>query len=184
LEGGAPQKVDEKGVAAAWSPDGNYLYYQIDLQGGGGLIVDLRSGKKSAVPASAKMFGFWLTQDFLVASNRGNLRTFNLESRKWTNLVPGNLGVVDFMMSPDGRYLYFTTGGAEPKVFRLRITDRQIEPITSLKDVHRAMNYGETQINVAPDGSPVFTRDTGYQEIYALNVRGPDDDAGVVGVVR
>jgi hypothetical protein len=34
-------------------------------------------------------------------------------------------------------------------------------------------NYGETQINVAPDGSPIFTRDTGYQEIYALNIRWP-----------
>jgi hypothetical protein len=33
--------------------------------------------------------------------------------------------------------------------------------------------YIATQINVAPDGSPIFTRDTGYQEIYALNVRWP-----------
>jgi hypothetical protein len=32
------------------------------------------------------------------------------------------------------------------------------------------VNYGNTQINVAPDGSPIFTRDTGYQEIYALNI--------------
>jgi len=28
-----------------------------------------------------------------------------------------------------------------------------------------------TQMNVAPDGSPVFTRDIGTSEIYALNVR-------------
>ena len=26
---------------------------------------------------------------------------------------------------------------------------------------------------MAPDGSPIFTRDTGYQEIYALNIRWP-----------
>jgi hypothetical protein len=32
---------------------------------------------------------------------------------------------------------------------------------------------GQTSINVAPDGSPVFTRDIGSQEIYALNVRWP-----------
>jgi hypothetical protein len=30
-----------------------------------------------------------------------------------------------------------------------------------------------TQINVAPDGSPVFTRDIGSQEIYALTVKWP-----------
>jgi hypothetical protein len=31
----------------------------------------------------------------------------------------------------------------------------------------------ESPINVAPDGSPIFTRDTGYQEIYALNIKWP-----------
>jgi hypothetical protein len=77
------------------------------------------------------------------------------------------------MVSPDGRYVYFTTEGVEPKALRLRFADHQIETITSLKDLHRALNNGETQINIAPDGSPIFTRDTGYQEIYALNIRWP-----------
>ena len=77
------------------------------------------------------------------------------------------------MISPDGKYIYFTTKGAEPKVLRLRFADHQIETIASLKDLRRAMYYGITQINVAPDGSPIFTRDTGYQEIYALNIRWP-----------
>ncbi len=77
------------------------------------------------------------------------------------------------MISPDGKYLYYTTGGVEPRALRLRFADHQIETITSLKDLHRAVNGGETQINVAPDGSPIFTRDTGAQEIYALNVRWP-----------
>lgn len=44
---------------------------------------------------------------------------------------------------------------------------------TSLKGFHRVMNCGDSQLNVAPDGSPIFTRDTGYQEIYALNIRWP-----------
>jgi len=62
---------------------------------------------------------------------------------------------------------------AEPEAMRLRVADHQVETIASLKDFHRAMNDGSTQINVAPDGSPIFTRDTGYQEVYALNVRWP-----------
>jgi hypothetical protein len=82
--------------------------------------------------------------------------------------------LVNWMMSPDGRYLYFTTGGTDPKVLRLRIVDHQLETIASLKDLHRAVNSnGDTGLNVAPDGSPIFTRDTGYQEIYALNIRWP-----------
>ena len=31
----------------------------------------------------------------------------------------------------------------------------------------------QTHISVAPNGSPVFTRDIGSQEIYALTVRWP-----------
>jgi hypothetical protein len=31
----------------------------------------------------------------------------------------------------------------------------------------------QTEVGVAPDGSPVFTRDIGTQEIYALTVRWP-----------
>jgi len=74
------------------------------------------------------------------------------------------------MLSLDGKYLYCTTAGAESRALRLRFADHQIETITSLKDFHRVP---DTNINVAPDGSPIFTRDTGYQEIYALNVRWP-----------
>ena len=55
----------------------------------------------------------------------------------------------------------------------LRVGDRQLETITSLKDLHRPADNGFTQINVAPDGSPILTLDTGYQEIYALNIRWP-----------
>jgi hypothetical protein len=88
--------------------------------------------------------------------------------------MPGISGDIEnFYPSPDGNYLYYTTGGAEPKVLRYRFADRQIETVTSLNDLHRVVNYGNTQISVAPDGSPVFTRDTGYQEIYALNIRWP-----------
>ena len=79
----------------------------------------------------------------------------------------------NWMISPDSRYLYFTTRGAEPKVERIRFADQQIETITGLKDLHSVLIGGWSQLNVAPDGSPIFTRDTGYQEVYALNVRWP-----------
>ena len=98
---------------------------------------------------------------------------FNLKTQQWTDMpgISGDIG--NFGPSPDGKYLYYTTGGTEPKALRYRLADHHIETITSLKDLHRVVNYGNTQISVAPDGSPIFTRGTGYQEIYALNVRWP-----------
>ena len=119
--------------------------------------------------------GFWLSQDtVMVCDPKGTKFVFfNLKTQRWTDL-PGVSGDIDdFFPSPDGNYLYYTTPGADPKAFRYRFADHRIEIVTSLKDLRRVVNYGYTQINVAPDGSPIFTRDTGYQEIYALNIRWP-----------
>ncbi len=56
----------------------------------------------------------------------------------------------------------------------IRLADHKVETIASLKDLPRAIGpHSNTQIRVAPDGSPVFTRDIGSQEIYGLNVRWP-----------
>jgi len=178
MEGGQQQKIDERAFCADWSPDGNYLYHQTALTGAGGVIVDVRTGSKSLVPSSEQMFGFWLNQDTLMAQNYAafnKFQTFNLRTQKWTDFAPGISG--DYVVlrghSPDGRYLYYTTGGADPKVLRLRIADHHLETITSLNDLHRAVNHEDNWLNVAPDGSPIITSDTGYQEIYALNIRWP-----------
>ena len=179
MDGGLPQRAVEKGFYASWSPDGNYLVSgTFSANGGYGYqITDLRTGKTSAVPSGPGLNGvIWLTQDTLVFRNEKatNLLTFDLKTHTRTDVVANTDGnIPNWMPSPDGKYLYFATGGAEPKVMRLRVADHQIETITSLKDLHRALNNGDTQINVAPDGSPIFTRDTGYQEIYALNIRWP-----------
>ncbi|MBV8437388.1 MAG: PD40 domain-containing protein [Silvibacterium sp.] len=182
MEGGTPQKILENACCPIWSPNGNFLFYHHSWRAGGswvaggGMIADLRTGEKSAVPSSERIFPFWLNQDTLIAPNEKgtNFVTFNLKTGKWMDLGPGNLsGIEHWMMSPDYKYMYFSTAGSEPKAMRLRIADLQVETITSLKDFHRVVNDGNTQINVSPDGSPVFTRDTGYQEIYALNVRWP-----------
>ncbi len=175
MEGGQPRRVSENGSLPVWSPDGNYLFFQ-SRNGAGGMIANIRTGKLSAVPSSERIAGFWFTRDSLIAPNEKftNFITFNVETQKRTDIGPSSIGDIEhWMLSPDAKYLYFTTRGADPKAMRLRLADQRVEFITSLKDLHRAMRRGSTQINVAPDGSPVFTRDTGYQEIYALNVRWP-----------
>jgi len=183
MDGGLPQRIGEKNVIANFSPDGNLLVMtsladahlgeksRVYLQ-----TFDLRTGKLSVVPSSQGLVGgLWIAQDNLVAANEEftKLLTFDFKTQKWSNLVAGN--IVNWNMSPDRQYVYFATGGAEPAVQRLRFSDRQVETITSLKDLRRVVDKVEksTQINVAPDGSPVFTRDIGTQEIYALNVRWP-----------
>jgi eukaryotic-like serine/threonine-protein kinase len=174
MEGGTPQKITDDAFFASWSPDGNYLLDTRTLPPFHQQITDVRTGKSSAVSGFGS--GMWLTQDILIGLNEKftSLVVFNLKTRQSTSLMPDlPVHIEHWMPSTDSKYMYFSTAGAEPKVMRLRIADRQVETITSLKEFHRVVNNGDTQINVAPDGSPIFTRDTGYQEIYALNVKWP-----------
>jgi Tol biopolymer transport system component len=176
MEGGPPQKIADNAMFAVWSPDGNYLLDHTAANPFWPQITDVRTGKSSPLPGGNPA-GLWLTPEIVAGPDEGRKRfvAFNIKTRQSSDLtpdVPG--GINNWMMSPDGKYIYFTTAGAEPTVMRLQIADRRLETIASLKDLHRVLNaYGFAQVDVAPDGSPVYTRDTGYQEIYALNMRWP-----------
>lgn len=181
-DGGTPQKiVDKFSWNGNWSPDGNLVlvYSSVGpyaVKNGSWKIFDVRSGKLKVVPSSESMVGAcWVTQDLLVAVNENfsKFQTFDLRTQTWSDLLAGNFAT--WTVSPDGKYLYFVTAGVEPKAQRLRIGDRQIETIARLKDLRLVndLGTGSIRINVAPDGSPVFTRNIGTQEIYALNVKWP-----------
>ena len=183
MDGGSAQRIGEKNLlGGTWSPDGNLLVVTSSTNGPANepgkiylRIFDLRTGKIFDVPSSQGMDGGeWVTQDMLVAvtENGLKLRTFALKTQKWSDLLVGDF--VNWVVTPGSKDLVFTTGGVEPKLQRLRFSDHQVATIDSLKDLRRVVDQNEgTQINVAPDGSPVFTRDIGTQEIYALTVKWP-----------
>jgi len=182
IDGGLPQRLLEKGSwAASWSPDGNLLAfadYNVPLHTRF-QFLDLRTGQLSVIPGSQDLIGVqWIAENLLVAASRDRtkLMVFDLRTQKWSDLLslttPGDL--VNWAHSPDYKYVYYTVGGAEPQALRLKLADHKVEMIASLKDLPRAIGPdGNTQISVAPDGSAVFTRDIGTQEIYALTVKWP-----------
>jgi hypothetical protein len=57
-------------------------------------------------------------------------------------------------------------------MFRIRISDRRLEQLFSLKDTHQAPGWGEW-VGLAPDDSPLLVRDTGTQDVYALDWEAP-----------
>jgi len=182
IDGGSPRRItDKQWWGASWSPDGNRLVFanytdrpHVRFQ-----IYDLRSGDRSAVPTTEDLTGVqWVAEDLLVAASVDHTRlvVFDLKTHKWSDLVPGPIpgGAANWSYSPDYKYVYYSTGGAEPQALRVGLADHKVETITSLKELPRAIGPdSNTQISVAPDGSPVFTRDIGTQEIYALTVKWP-----------
>jgi len=182
MDGGPPRRIeDTQSWAASWSPDGNRVVFAdySDRPHVKFRIYDLHSGLRSDVPGTEEFIGVqWVAEDVLIAatSDRTRLLVFDLKTQKWSDLVslpkPGT--AVNWIHTPDGKYLYYTTGGTEPQLWRVRLADHKAELITSLKELSRATDAsGFTQLNAAPDGSPVFTRDIGTQEIYALTVKWP-----------
>jgi hypothetical protein len=182
IDGGPPRRIAEKrSWGASWSPDGNRVVFadyadrpHVKFQ-----VYDLRTGNRSFVPEADGLIGVqWVAEDLLVAASADHRRLveFDFKTQKWSDLVPGPIpgGVVNWAHSPDFKYVHYTSGGAESQAFRVRLADHKVETITSLKELPRATGPdGGTQISVAPDGSPVFTRDIGTQEIYALTVKWP-----------
>lgn len=60
------------------------------------------------------------------------------------------------------------------KAFRVRLADRKVEIIGSLKDLRQAAGPdGNTQISAAPDGSPFSRVTLGNQEIYGFAIKSP-----------
>jgi len=181
MHGGQPQKLmDSNCFAANWSSDGQTLVctdYENDHPVA--QLLDMRTGTSSKLPGSRDHTGFqWVGEGTLVASDLtlSTLSFFNVKAQTWSVIVAGNQpgSVINWAHSPDYRYVYYTTGGDDPRVVRVHIADRKSETVASLKELRLAPGPDEnTQISVAPDGSAVFTRDIGTQEIYALTVKWP-----------
>jgi Tol biopolymer transport system component len=187
--GGQPRRfADKNSGGGSLSPDGNSIAFAGWIRGKQGdpriwelRTLNLTNGALSSLRSSQNVLGpFWVNQNTLVAAAgevdqvewTTKLVSFDLKTGKWTDLVSDAIG--NWMPSPDGKYLYYTTRGPEPRAMRIRLADRQVETLTSLKNLHRFWDFEEgTQISVAPDGSPVFTRDIGTREIYALTVKWP-----------
>jgi len=185
INGGTPQKVSDNVQSLNWSPDSNLVTVAAIVPGRGygeknsseALIIDLRNGSVSVVPDSVGKVGPWFVeQEKLVAATEDQTKflLFDLNTGKWSGLAESPDSFPVWEPSLDGKYLYCTTAGADPKAVRIRIADHSIETITSLKNLRFVDDFFEQmQIGVAPDNSPLFTRDVGTQEVYALQVKWP-----------
>jgi hypothetical protein len=76
--------------------------------------------------------------------------------------------------SRDGDYVYFHgTLENEDGYFRIRISDRKLERILSLKGFQHASGAFGQWSGLAPDESPLYVRDASIREIYALDWEAP-----------
>src|SRR5262249_47713850 len=179
--GGTPRKIADPGTAPDWSPDGNTLAVtswrsdkSLPNQGEFTLeTIEVRSGRITPVPDSGRKIGPWFvspTAFAAVTQDQSKFQLFDLKTQKWSDLITSPGHFITWETSPDGKYFFYATGGNDSKVFRMKLADRTIEEITSLKNF---ANVDSPALSVSPDNSVVLTRNVGTQEIYALKVKWP-----------
>ena len=79
-----------------------------------------------------------------------------------------------FNWSHDGSYIYFSNPYiAEPALYRVRLSDRKLELVTSLSRQRLGWSIAGKWMGLAGDDSPLVLRDTGSEEIYALDWEAP-----------
>lgn len=133
-------------------------------------VYDLETHQMSDLPGSK---GLWTSRwspdgryvAALTIADRPKLQLFDLRTQQWRAL--GGTSVNNPVWSQDGKYIYFDDVADPPAIYRVRISDHTLERIANLRGFGRAQGWG---CGLAPDDSPLVTRDVRSEEIYALDV--------------
>jgi Tol biopolymer transport system component len=141
-------------------------------------LLNVESGKVSSLPGSKSLALPVVSPDgrYLASgtSDGRKLRLYDFKTHAWQELALPSVGFAEW--TADSRYLYFDNGmGKDPAIYRLQLANRKVEQVVSLKDFRRAVfsANGATWMELTPDGSPLLMRDTGTQEVYALDFEEP-----------
>jgi serine/threonine protein kinase len=185
-QGGAPQELASEPhnqVDPVWAPDGKRIAYGRNaLLGEGALaikILNVETRQITTLPGSENLFSPRWSPDgrYLAASPQDSkkLLIFDFKTQQWSDWLTeeGAVGFINW--SPDSKYLYYDSIFTEHATFRrIRVGSTRSELVADLKNIRRyAGPVAGWWSGIAPDGSPLFSRDLSTDEIYALDLKLP-----------
>jgi 6-phosphogluconolactonase (cycloisomerase 2 family) len=94
------------------------------------------------------------------------LLLYDSQTQKWSELANGSLSWLNW--SHDGQYVYVLDYRGKDAVVRIRISDQKTERVVDLTNFATTGRYGGA-LALAPDDSPLVLRDTGTQDVYAVD---------------
>jgi Tol biopolymer transport system component/predicted Ser/Thr protein kinase len=177
-EGGTPQELlPSDGHPQAdpyWSPDGSSIIFGGTYAGAavGLRVLEVRTHQVTSLPGAEGLFSpRWSPDGKYIAAVRADsqsLMLFDRAKQKWTEILQER-NVSFPIWSKDGWYLYFLSWPEKPSVMRMRLSDSKLERIADLKNFHPT-GYWEDWMGLDPNDSPLLFRDTGLQDVYALDL--------------
>jgi Tol biopolymer transport system component/DNA-binding winged helix-turn-helix (wHTH) protein len=183
-EGGKPEPLlneSRNQMDPNWSPDGNSVIFsyfpifdRVPPEKLGIYVVDLKTRNVKKVSGSDGMWAPRWSSDgsHLVArsADSQSLMLFDFATQTWSELVKeAYVGFANW--SADGASVFYMRRGAQPAILRVAIADRNVQEIVGLRDLRQTGFRGAIWTGLTPDDSPMFLRDVGTQEIYALDLQ-------------
>jgi Tol biopolymer transport system component len=179
-DGGSPRQLlpndPQQQLDPNWSPDGSKIIFAGESNDPSSAIriLDLTSHQITNLPDSQGYYSpRWSPNGrYISAFSADSLKLllFDLQTQKWTELANGSLSWLNW--SHDGQYVYVLDSRGKDAVVRIRISDRKAELVADLKSFATTGRYGGC-LALTPDDSPLLLRDTGSQDVYALNWETP-----------
>ncbi len=184
-EGGTPKQLMPEWrneCDHSWSPDGKALVFGNcgfeDKSAWATAVrrLDLRTQQVSTLPGSEGLIDpVWSPNGRHIAAQGDDghkLLLYDFTTQRWAELADIPLGYLSW--SREGKHVYFDSASpSDPAIYRMRISDRKLERLASLKDIRREWGIWFTWFGLAPDDSPLLLRSAGSQEIYALEWEAP-----------
>jgi len=175
-EGGTPREMVPENSAeewdTTWSSDGSKIAFGSgpDDPASAVRILDVKTNQISTLPDSKGLFSPRWSPDgrYIVAMpfESRSLMLFDFSTQKWDEIAKITCGFPNWSKNSD--YVYVLHEENDPAVMRVRLRDHKVERVADLKNFRQAGFYN-VWLSLAPDDSPLLLRDTGTQEIYALD---------------
>jgi Tol biopolymer transport system component len=162
---------------AGWSPDGKRIVFgRVPFLPGTTdkiaiMIFDLGTKQVTTIPGSETLYAPRWSPDgshlAALSADSKKVMLFDFKTQKWMNWVNSTGSTGSPSWSKDGMYVYYDDLSPQGTTYRrVKIGQTHSELVADLKDVVLFTPMS----TVTPDGSGLFTRDLGTDEIYSLDV--------------